>query len=79
MSPDPVGQVFLRRGEEVEEIDIRERRPIYELAVERFDAAVRGEGEPLASGEDGIAALAVALAALESARSGRTVRPHLSA
>jgi 1,5-anhydro-D-fructose reductase (1,5-anhydro-D-mannitol-forming) len=79
MSPDPVGQVFLRRGEEVEEIDIPERRPIYELAVERFDAAVRGEGEPLASGEDGIAALAVALAALESARSGRTVRPHLSA
>jgi 1,5-anhydro-D-fructose reductase (1,5-anhydro-D-mannitol-forming) len=75
LTPDPVGQVLLRRLEEIEEVVIPARRPIYEEVVRRFDAAVRGEGAPLASGEDGAAALAIALAALESARSGRPVAP----
>jgi 1,5-anhydro-D-fructose reductase (1,5-anhydro-D-mannitol-forming) len=75
MSPDPIGEVFLRRVDEVEPVEIPERRPIYEEAVRRFVTAVRGEGRPLATGEDGIAALAVALAVLESARTGRPVEP----
>jgi 1,5-anhydro-D-fructose reductase (1,5-anhydro-D-mannitol-forming) len=70
---EPVGQVFLRRGDVEEEVEIAERGPIYVEAVRRFDTAVRGEGTPLASGEDGIATLAVATAAIESARSGRAV------
>jgi 1,5-anhydro-D-fructose reductase (1,5-anhydro-D-mannitol-forming) len=70
---EPVGQVFLRRGDIEEEIEIAERNPIYVEAVRRFDAAVRGEGTPLASGDDGIATLAVATATIESARSGRAV------
>jgi len=70
---EPVGQVFLRRGEAIREIEIAARGPIYVEAVRRFDAAVRGEGAPLASGDDGIATLAIATAVLESARSGRAV------
>jgi 1,5-anhydro-D-fructose reductase (1,5-anhydro-D-mannitol-forming) len=34
---------------------------------------VRGEGEPAATGEDGVRSLAIALAARESALSGRAV------
>ena len=49
----------------------------WEVAVARFTAAVRGEGEPLASADDGIASLAVATAALESARTGRPVAPRV--
>ena len=75
MTPDPIGQVFLRRLDEIEEVEIAERGPIYERVVRQFDAAVRGEGRPLATGEDGAAALAIALAALAAARSGRPVAP----
>jgi 1,5-anhydro-D-fructose reductase (1,5-anhydro-D-mannitol-forming) len=71
--PDPVGEVLLRRLDDVQEIDIPDRWPIYERAIRHFNAAVRGDGVPLASGEDGIASLAVALAVLESARSAEPV------
>jgi 1,5-anhydro-D-fructose reductase (1,5-anhydro-D-mannitol-forming) len=73
LRPEPVGEVQLRRGTEIEEIVVTERKPLYVEAVRRFNSAVRGEGEPLATGRDGIASLAVALAALESANTGRTV------
>ncbi len=76
MTPDPIGQVLLRRLDEIEEVEIAERGPIYERVVRCFGAAVRGEGRPLATGEDGAAALAIALAALESARSCRPVAPR---
>jgi 1,5-anhydro-D-fructose reductase (1,5-anhydro-D-mannitol-forming) len=76
MGPEPIGEVFLRRGTEIAPVEIPERWPLYENVIRRFDAAVAGEGEPVASGEDGIASLAVALAALESARSGRPVSPE---
>jgi 1,5-anhydro-D-fructose reductase (1,5-anhydro-D-mannitol-forming) len=73
--PDPVGQVFLRRLDEIEEVDVADRWPIYQQTIRHFNAAVRGHGAPLASGEDGIASLAVALAVLESARTGAPVSP----
>jgi 1,5-anhydro-D-fructose reductase (1,5-anhydro-D-mannitol-forming) len=73
MLPDPVGDVVLRRGERSEPVDLGPRRPLAESVVRSFCAAVRGEGAPLASGEDGVASLTVALAALESARSGGVV------
>jgi 1,5-anhydro-D-fructose reductase (1,5-anhydro-D-mannitol-forming) len=75
MGPEPVGEVFLRRLNTIEPVEIPERWPLYENAIRRFGAAVRGEGAPVASGADGIASLAVALAALESARTGRPVAP----
>jgi 1,5-anhydro-D-fructose reductase (1,5-anhydro-D-mannitol-forming) len=73
LMPEPVGQVFLRRGDTTEEIVIEERGPIYVEVVRRFDAAVRGEGTPLADGDDGFATLAIAMAALESVQAGRIV------
>lgn len=48
--------------------------PVGEGTVRAFEAAVRGEGPPTVTGEDGLLSLAVALATLESARTGRTVR-----
>ena len=38
-----------------------------------FNAAVRGEGEPAATGDDGVQSLAIALAAREAATTGRAV------
>jgi 1,5-anhydro-D-fructose reductase (1,5-anhydro-D-mannitol-forming) len=70
---EPVGQVLLRRFDEVREVDVPERWPIYERAIKQFNAAVRGDGVPLATGDDGVASLSVALAALESARSAAPV------
>jgi 1,5-anhydro-D-fructose reductase (1,5-anhydro-D-mannitol-forming) len=71
--PDPVGKLLLRRLDDVEEVDIPDRWPIYERTISRFNAAVRGDGTPLATGDDGVASLAVALAALESARSAAPI------
>jgi 1,5-anhydro-D-fructose reductase (1,5-anhydro-D-mannitol-forming) len=75
MSADPVGEVLLRRLDMTTPVAVGERRPLYEHAIQCFVRAVRGEGEPLATGRDGIASLAVALAAGEAARSGRPVAP----
>jgi 1,5-anhydro-D-fructose reductase (1,5-anhydro-D-mannitol-forming) len=44
---------------------------LYERGFERFVQACAGQGAPLASGEDGARAMAVALAGLQSARSGQ--------
>ena len=75
LMPDPVGEVVLRREDDLEAVSVPERWPLYENAIARFDMAVRGEGSPLASGRDGIASLACALAARESAgRGGAAVR-----
>jgi len=46
---------------------------LYARALHAFVAAVRGEGAPAASGEDGVRSLATALAVLEASRSGRRV------
>jgi 1,5-anhydro-D-fructose reductase (1,5-anhydro-D-mannitol-forming) len=43
-------------------------------AVREFNQAALGRGRPAATAEDGLRSLAVGLAALESARSGRAVR-----
>jgi 1,5-anhydro-D-fructose reductase (1,5-anhydro-D-mannitol-forming) len=70
LAPEPIARVVLRRDREETEVELPKLRSIYEVAVARFTAAVRGEGEPLAS-------LAVATAALESARTGRPVAPRV--
>jgi 1,5-anhydro-D-fructose reductase (1,5-anhydro-D-mannitol-forming) len=75
LMPDPVGEVVLRREDDLEAVSVPERWPLYENAIARFDLAARGEGSPLASGRDGIASLACALAARESSgRGGAAVR-----
>jgi 1,5-anhydro-D-fructose reductase (1,5-anhydro-D-mannitol-forming) len=76
LGPEPLGDVFLRRIDDITPVEIPDRWPLYELAVRRFNGAISGEGAPLTTGEDGVASLAVALAALESARDGRPVAPR---
>jgi 1,5-anhydro-D-fructose reductase (1,5-anhydro-D-mannitol-forming) len=65
--------VVLRGPDGVEELPVAGGEPIGQATVRAFEAAVHGEGRPTASGEDGLRALAVALATLESARDRRTV------
>jgi 1,5-anhydro-D-fructose reductase (1,5-anhydro-D-mannitol-forming) len=67
-----VGQVLLRDANGEREIPV-EHENLYERALGAFNAAVRGEGKPAASGEDGVRSLATALAVMESARTGRRV------
>lgn len=47
----------------------------YAAGVRRFNAAVRGEDDPAASGEDGLRSLELAWAVRESAATRRAVRP----
>ena len=67
------GRVFLRHDGAVEEIDVGQRENLYVRAVRLFNAAVRGEGQPSATGEDGIRSLAIGLAVQEAVRSGQRV------
>jgi 1,5-anhydro-D-fructose reductase (1,5-anhydro-D-mannitol-forming) len=77
MTQRPVGAITLRRDGEEEVIPITHEN-LYERSVRLFNAAVRGEGQPAATGEDGVRSLAIALAAQESAASGRTVAVDLA-
>jgi 1,5-anhydro-D-fructose reductase (1,5-anhydro-D-mannitol-forming) len=74
MTQEPVGRIILRRGIEETEIDPGVREDLYSFAVRHFNAAVRGEGKPAATGEDGIRSLAVALAAVESVKTGKRAK-----
>jgi 1,5-anhydro-D-fructose reductase (1,5-anhydro-D-mannitol-forming) len=77
MTGDPVGRVALRTSTGEREVTVPDRRDLYEVALEAFAKAVRGEGRPMVDGNDGARALAVALAVKEAAESGRTVAiPH---
>jgi len=72
MTQRPVGEVVLRtaRGEEVVPL---EQENLYVRTIQAFAASIRGQGRPSCTGEDGLRSLATALAALESARTGRRV------
>ncbi len=72
MTQQPIGEVILRTsaGDEKLTLDFDN---LYERAIRAFHGAIRGKGAPAATGEDGIKSMALAFAALESARSGRAV------
>jgi 1,5-anhydro-D-fructose reductase (1,5-anhydro-D-mannitol-forming) len=72
MTQKPIGSVTLRTANGEEEISF-DREDLYTFALRAFHAAIRGEGRPAASGEDGVWSLAAAEGASESARSGRAV------
>ncbi len=76
MTQEPVGRIVLRRGTDVTEIDPGPREDLYSFAAQHFNAAAQGEGHPAATGEDGIRSLAVALAAVESIKTGQRVKVH---
>jgi 1,5-anhydro-D-fructose reductase (1,5-anhydro-D-mannitol-forming) len=69
----PVGTVYLRRGKQITEIPV-EPVNLYETTVAQFGAAILDGGRPLATGRDGVASLATALAVKESAETGVHVR-----
>lgn len=72
MTQKPIGQVVLRTEKGEEELSF-DRDDLYVRSVRAFHAAIRGEGKPSATGEDGIWSLACAEAALLSAKSGKAV------
>jgi 1,5-anhydro-D-fructose reductase (1,5-anhydro-D-mannitol-forming) len=74
MTQEPIGRIVFRRGTVETEIDPGPRENLYSFAVRHFNAAARGTGEPAATGEDGIRSLAVALAAVESIKTGKRVK-----
>lgn len=65
-----VPELTLRNAHGVQTIPVQPN-DLHAASVRAFVAACAGQGAPLASGEDGARALAVALAALEAAVSGR--------
>jgi 1,5-anhydro-D-fructose reductase (1,5-anhydro-D-mannitol-forming) len=70
MSQSPRGTAIVRTatGDEPVELD---HQNLYVRGVRAFHDAIKGKGRPAATGEDGTISLAVALAALESARTGK--------
>ncbi|GAA1061100.1 Gfo/Idh/MocA family protein [Agromyces bracchium] len=69
------GEIYVRRGGlDLEMVHIGAEEEHYAEAVRQFNEAVRGNGEPAVTGEDGVLSLAVAIAALRSAERGSMVR-----
>lgn len=73
MTQKAIGSVTLRTAEGERELEI-DRENLYVRALRAFHAAIRGEGQPAATAEDGIRSLAFGLAVLEAAKTGRTVK-----
>ena len=73
MTQQPVGSVTLRNADGEAEIVV-EPENLYARGVRLFAKAIRGEGKPHASGEDGFRSLALALAVSEAAQTGKRVK-----
>lgn len=72
MTQRPIGSVTLRTEKGEEELTF-DHGDLYARSLGLFHKAIRGEGAPSATGEDGVWSLAAAEAALQSAKSGRAV------
>jgi len=70
MTQRPVGRVTLRNAQGETDIPL-EHENLYARALRAFVGALRGEGAPAATGEDGVRSLATALAVLEASQTGR--------
>lgn len=73
MTQNPMGTVVLRTGNEVSEVDVGERRDLYDVVIEAFVEAVAGSGQPTVDGAAGARALAVALAVRQSVETGNAI------
>lgn len=69
MTQNPIGSIELVTASGREAIGF-DHRDLYAEGVRRFHAAVAGDGEPAATGLDGVKSLAVALAVREAAARG---------
>ena len=72
MTQRPVGEIVLRSADGERVIEV-EHASLYDYAVQRFHAAIAGEGTPAATGQDGYRSLLAALALAQSAQSGAHV------
>jgi len=72
MTQRPAGEIMLRNATGETTIPV-EHENLYVRALRAFNAAVAGQGQPSASGEDGVKSLAVALAVQEAARTSGAV------
>lgn len=71
MTQKPIGEVFLMNDTGRHQISYDDHN-LYVRSLSLFADAVKGKGEPSASGVDGIKSLAVALAILKAAETGKT-------
>jgi 1,5-anhydro-D-fructose reductase (1,5-anhydro-D-mannitol-forming) len=74
MTQDPGGTVILRDAAGEREIEVGERRDLYEVSLGGFAATLAGEAaRPLVSGLDGLHAAQVAIAVRQAADTGERV------
>lgn len=73
MTQQPVGTVTLRTAKGEEALTVQPEN-LYVHALRHFHAAVRGEGQPWATAEDGIWSLATALAVRAAAEIGEVAK-----
>lgn len=72
MTQRPVGEIVLRTAAGEEAVRFSDHN-LYERVIARFTAAVNGEGQPSATGLDGVKSLAVSAAVKDAAVTGRRV------
>ena len=72
MTQAPIGDVLLRTAGGETKFQLQHEN-LYVWTINAFKSAIAGDGEPLSTGEDGVASLAIALAALESSRTRSVV------
>ena len=70
MTQQPVGEVILRNAAGEQKVQV-EHENLYVRGVASFCAAMRGEGSPAATGDDGIRSLATAVAVLQACTTGQ--------
>ena len=70
MTQRPIGRVILRNAQGETDFPL-DHENLYARTLRAFVGAIRGEGPPSATGEDGARSLATALAVLEATRTGR--------
>jgi 1,5-anhydro-D-fructose reductase (1,5-anhydro-D-mannitol-forming) len=70
MTQQPIGDVTLRTAAGVQQVSFSEHG-LYERSMSMFAAAMRGEGQPAATGWDGVKSLAVAEAVKKAAVTGQ--------
>ena len=72
MTQAPIGDVLLRTAGGETKFQLQHEN-LYVRTINAFRSAIAGDGKPLSTGEDGVASLAIALAALESSRTRSVV------
>ena len=70
MTQQPIGDVMLRNADGVTVISVQ-HESLYSRGVASFCAAMKGEGQPAATAEDGVRSLAGALAIVNACKTGK--------